>query len=139
MTMRPIMIVEDNPMDLDLTQRAFKKHEILNPVIIARDGVEAVERLDTLKAGMDLPVMVLLDLKLPKKDGFEVLTKIKTNSFLSSIPVIVLTSSTDSGDIKRAYHAGANSYLIKPVDFSMFIDLVKQIYEYWSNLNILPG
>jgi CheY-like chemotaxis protein len=136
---RPIVLVEDNPMDLDLTQRAFMKRNILNPVIVARDGEEALLKIQGLCSSTEKPLMVLLDLKLPKKDGFDVLTLIKKDPQLKSTPVIVLTSSSDSGDIKKAYDLGANSYIIKPVDYSIFVTVASQIYEYWSMINILPG
>ncbi len=136
---RPIVLVEDNPMDLDLTQRAFMKRNILNPVIVARDGEEALLKIQGLCSSTEKPLMVLLDLKLPKKDGFDVLAVIKKDPQLHSTPVIVLTSSSDSGDIKKAYDLGANSYIIKPVDYSIFVNVASQIYEYWSMINILPG
>lgn len=136
---RPIFIVEDNPMDLDLTQRAFAKHNIVNPILIARDGEEALMRLQELLSNANLPLMVLLDLKLPKKNGFEVLDVLKSDPALQCIPVIVLTSSSDIGDIKKAYKKGANSYILKPVDYSVFVKVANQIYEYWSMINILPG
>lgn len=136
---RPIVLVEDNPMDLDLTQRAFMKRNILNPVIVARDGEEALLKIQGLCNSTEKPLMVLLDLKLPKKDGFDVLAVIKKDPQLHSTPVIVLTSSSDSGDIKKAYDLGANSYIIKPVDYSIFVNVASQIYEYWSMINILPG
>jgi len=136
---KPIVLVEDNPMDLDLTQRAFRKSNILNPIIIARDGEEALLKIRSLDSSMAKPLMVLLDLKLPKKNGFDVLAGIKQDPLLQSTPVIVLTSSSDSGDIKRAYDLGVNSYIIKPVDFSVFVSIASQIYEYWSMINILPG
>jgi len=136
---RPIVLVEDNPMDLDLTQRAFMKRNILNPVIVARDGEEALLKIQGLCNSTEKPLMVLLDLKLPKKDGFDVLAVIKKDPQLHSTPVIVLTSSSDSGDIKKAYDLGANSYIIKPVDYSIFVNVASQIYEYWSMINNLPG
>lgn len=135
---RPILLVEDNPMDVDLTRRAFQKKNILNPILIARDGESALSLMMSWKEDIDQPIMILLDLKLPKVSGLEVLAHIKSQPLLRRIPVIVLTSSSDSGDISQAYDLGVNSYIVKPVDFIQFMDVANQINQYWCTLNIYP-
>lgn len=135
---RPILLVEDNPMDVDLTRRAFQKKNILNPILIARDGESALSLMMSWKEDIDQPIMILLDLKLPKVSGLEVLAHIKSQPMLRRIPVIVLTSSSDSGDISQAYDLGVNSYIVKPVDFIQFMDVANQINQYWCSLNIYP-
>jgi len=135
---RPILLVEDNPMDVDLTRRAFLKRNILNPIIVARDGEVALNLMNSWSDVTDQPVMVLLDLKLPKVTGLEVLAKMKENPKHRRIPVIVLTSSSDSGDIANAYDLGVNSYIVKPVDFNQFMDVATQINQYWCTLNTQP-
>jgi CheY-like chemotaxis protein len=135
---RPILLVEDNPMDVDLTRRAFLKRNILNPIIVARDGEVALNLMNSWESVSDQPVMVLLDLKLPKVTGLEVLAKMKQNPHHRRIPVIILTSSSDSGDIANAYDLGVNSYIVKPVDFNQFMDVATQINQYWCTLNIQP-
>lgn len=135
---RPILLVEDNPMDVDLTRRAFQKKNILNPILIARDGEAALSLMMSWKENDDQPIMILLDLKLPKINGLEVLARLKNHPELRRIPVIVLTSSSDSGDITRAYDLGVNSYIVKPVDFVQFMNVADQINQYWCTLNIFP-
>jgi CheY-like chemotaxis protein len=135
---KPILLIEDNPMDVDLTRRAFQKQHIINPIIVARDGEKALMLMEEWKDISDQPVMILLDLKLPKVNGLEVLANIKQTPVLKRIPVIVLTSSSDLGDLNKAYDLGVNSYIIKPIDFDEFIDVVGEINKYWCSLNILP-
>lgn len=135
----PILIVEDNPMDLDLTLRAFSRASLSNPIQVARDGQEALDHLAQWEQGAPLPVVILLDLKLPKVDGLEVLRQIKTHPHFSMIPVIVLTTSAGEADIFSAYGAGANSYILKPVDFDRFLDMAAQIQRYWIVLNQQAG
>jgi CheY-like chemotaxis protein len=135
---RPILLVEDNPMDVDLTQRAFKKVNILNPIKVARDGEIALKMMMEWEDHLDQPIMILLDLKLPKVNGLEVLSNIKNHPNLRRIPVIVLTSSSDTSDITRAYDLGVNSYIIKPVDLCDFLDIATQINQYWCSINVLP-
>lgn len=137
-TLRPILLVEDNPLDLDLTVRAFKKQNIANPIEIARDGAEALDWINKWEKGEQIPAVILLDLKLPKVDGLDVLANIKNHSRFRTIPVVVLTSSNEDIDIKRAYEFGANSYIVKPVDFEKFLEVAQQINLYWSVLNEPP-
>jgi hypothetical protein len=132
---KPILLVEDNPVDLDLTLRAFKSRNLINPVEVARDGEEALLYIDKWEKGDSRPVVILLDLKLPKVNGLEVLEVIKKHPVFKTIPVVILTTSSESSDVKEAYRLGVNSYIVKPVDFDKFIDVAKQIELYWSVLN----
>lgn len=139
-TDRPILLVEDNPDDEALTLRAFSKNRIANQVIIARDGVEALDYLfgSGSHAGRDLsiiPAVVLLDLKLPRIDGLEVLRRIRADERTRLLPVVILTTSKEQQDILEAYSLGANSYIRKPVDFEKFIYAVGQMGLYWLALN----
>ena len=137
--LRPILLVEDNPMDVDLTRRAFARRGIPNPIEIARDGEEALDFFTRWESGSDLPILILLDLKLPKIDGLEVLHRIKAHPYYRKIPVVVLSTSTEDRDIQIAYREGANSYIVKPVDFDTFIQVVDHIQTYWCQLNIPPS
>jgi CheY-like chemotaxis protein len=132
---RPILLVEDNPMDVDLTIRAFKHNNLVNPVRVFRDGEEATEYIAGLTSDNPLPLLVLLDLKLPKVHGLEVLKVIRQRSDFAAVPVVVLTSSAEDNDIQTAYRLGANSYIIKPIDFEKFIEVAKSIQLYWVLLN----
>jgi len=132
---RPILLVEDNPMDVDLTLRAFARRLIVNPVDVARDGEEALQRLQDWDAGADVPVVILLDLKLPRINGLEVLRQLKAHPVYQKIPVVVLTTSREHLDVEAAYELGANSYIVKPVDFEKFMDVATQIQLYWCVLN----
>ena len=132
---KPILLVEDNPVDLDLTLRAFSSRKLTNPIEIARDGEEALAYIEKWEKGDEIPVVILLDLKLPKVNGLEVLEVIKKHPIFKTIPVVVLTTSSESADVKAAYELGTNSYIVKPVDFDKFIDVTKQIELYWSVLN----
>ena len=134
-SIHPIFLIEDNPVDIDLTIRAFKHRKLTNPIEIARDGEEAISWINKWSSGEPLPVVILLDLKLPKLSGLEVLKEIKSHKSFKTIPVVVLTSSSDDLDIKTAYNLGANSYIVKPVDFDKFIEVAAQIELYWSVLN----
>lgn len=135
---RPILLVEDNPMDVDLTRRAFNRRNLVNPLLVARDGEEALAFIGRWEAGESLPAVVLLDLKLPKVDGLEVLRQIKEHPAFRSIPVVVLTTSDEDRDIEQAYRLGANSYIVKPVDFAKFVEVAAQIEMYWTVLNQPP-
>jgi CheY-like chemotaxis protein len=137
---RPILLVEDNPDDEALTLRAFHKNRIANEVIVARDGVEALDYLfgTGSHAGRDLrvaPAVVLLDLKLPRVDGLEVLRRVRADARTNLLPVVILTTSREQQDIYEAYQLGANSYIRKPVDFEKFIYAVGQLGLYWLVLN----
>ncbi|HAG17029.1 MAG TPA: two-component system response regulator [Bacteroidales bacterium] len=131
----PILLVEDNPLDIDLTLRAFKKRNLINPIHIARDGEEAIAFIEKWDAGEKIPIVILLDLKMPKLDGLEVLKIFKTHPVYQTIPIVVLTTSSDNKDVERAYKLGANSYIIKPVNFDKFIEVASQIELYWNVLN----
>lgn len=135
---RPILLVEDNPMDVDLTRRAFAKRKLVNPFQVARDGAEALAYLARWEAGAPVPVVILLDLKLPKVDGLEVLRQIRAHPTVGCVPLVVLTTSGDDSDIQAAYKLGANSYIVKPVDFDKFIEVVAHTELYWSVLNQPP-
>ena len=132
---RPILLVEDNPMDVDLTKRAFAKRKLVNPLLVARDGEEALEHLAQWEQGAPQPVVILLDLKLPKVSGLEVLRHIKTHPRFRTIPVVVLTTSGEDADVRAAYELGVNSYIIKPVNFENFLEVATQLEIYWSVLN----
>lgn len=130
-----ILMVEDNLDDVALTLRALQQNKILNKVEIARDGVAALEYLATAAI---LPTFVLLDLKLPKVDGLEVLKRIRAETRLRLLPVVVLTSSKEEQDVIQSYGLGANSYIRKPVDFEQFSEAVRQLGLYWLLLNEPP-
>jgi CheY-like chemotaxis protein len=132
----PILLVEDNPMDVDLTRRAFIRHNLANLLMVARDGQEALDLIEAWRVGNIVPSVILLDLKLPKVSGLEVLRVIRTHPVFGTVPVVVLTSSAEDGDINEAYSLGANSYIVKPVDFDKFIEVARQIELYWSVLNM---
>lgn len=139
MSMLPILLVEDNPMDVDLTRRAFSRHNLANPLEVARDGQEAVDFISGWQDGDPLPAVILLDLKLPKLNGLEVLRVIRAHREFGVVPVVILTSSAEDQDIFEAYSLGANSYIVKPVDFDKFVDVARQIELYWTVLNIRSG
>jgi len=141
MTTKTILLVEDNPDDVALTLRAFKKNNIANEVAVARDGVEALERLlpaDGRPAGGSDVSLVLLDLKLPRLDGLEVLRRLRNDERTRLMPVVILTSSREEQDVVSGYALGANSYIRKPVDFDQFIEAVRQLGLYWLVLNEAP-
>jgi two-component system response regulator len=135
-------LVEDNPDDEALALRAFAKLNISNKVIVARDGVEALDYLFATGAHADtspqLPALVLLDLKLPRIDGLEVLQQIRQNEKTQILPVVILTSSREEQDIVQGYNLGANSYVRKPVDYNEFVQAVSQLGVFWLLLNELP-
>ena len=135
---RPILLIDDNPMDVDLTRRAFTRRKVINTIEVARDGEEAIAYIHRLEEGEAWPVVILLDINLPKVNGLEVLRELKTHPMLQKIPVIVLTSSGEDRDIQKAYELGANSYIVKPVDFEKFVDVAAQIDLYWNVINIPP-
>ncbi len=137
---KSILLVEDNPENEFLTRRAIKRVNLENDVVVARDGEEALNILfgSAEKPPIDAPAVILLDLNLPKVDGFEVLRQIRANDRTRFLPVIILTSSDQENDLTNAYENGANSYLRKPVDFEEFTVAVKNIGLYWLHLNELP-
>ncbi|MEA1900986.1 MAG: response regulator [Thermodesulfobacteriota bacterium] len=143
--MRPedikILLIEDNPDDVELTLRAFKKHNLANHITVARDGEEALDIIFQRRkevAGRLKPDLILLDLKLPKVDGMDVLKQIKKNSETKVIPVIILTSSKEENDLAESYRLGANSYIRKPVNFENFTGVVMQLGLYWLLINEPP-
>lgn len=138
-----ILLVEDNPDDEALTLRALKKNNISNKLLVARDGAEALEFLFCTGAyadrdPRDKPQVILLDLKLPKVDGLEVLRRIRANESTQLLPVVILTSSKEEQDLIRSYNLGANSYVRKPVDFNQFTESIRQLGLYWLVLNEAP-
>ncbi|HRF05151.1 response regulator [Accumulibacter sp.] len=135
---RPILLVEDNPADVDLTLRALAKRRLANPVHVARDGEEALAWIPRWEAGETPPLLILLDLKLPRIDGLEVLAGFKAHAVTRKLPVVVLTTSEEDTDIEAAYRLGANSYILKPVDFVRFMDVAAQVEMYWCLLNTPP-
>ncbi len=135
---RSILLIEDNPLDIDLTKRAFKKRHFINPITVARDGEEALAFIEKWEKEEPLPLIILLDLKLPKVHGLEVLRHLKRHDDFRVIPVIVLTSSSDDSDINTAYELGASSYIVKPVDFDKFLKVVTNIEIYWLATATLP-
>lgn len=137
---RPILVVEDNPMDLDFMLQAFEEHGVVNPVHVCRDGEEALSFIaaHTTTDDASLPLLVLLDLRLPKVDGIDVLRQARQHPIWKKIPFIVVTTSRENADISRAYELGVNSYIVKPVDFTAFADVVRQIKFYWLLTNEPP-
>ncbi|MBX3300699.1 MAG: response regulator [Nitrospira sp.] len=144
MTNTDILLVEDNPNDVELTLRALKKHHIANRIVVVQDGAEALEYLFATgryadRSTSSLPKVVLLDLKLPLVSGIEVLRQCKTDERTCRLPIVVLTSSREEPDIHTCYSLGANSYIVKPVDFQQFTEAVHQAGLYWLLLNEPPA
>jgi CheY-like chemotaxis protein len=133
-----LLLVEDNPMDVDLTKRAFAMNKLPVTIDVASDGEEAVGYIKKWDEGLPLPKVILLDLKLPKIGGLQVLKTIKLHSIYQHIPIVVLTSSSEERDVYTAYEYGANSYIVKEIDFDKFLDIAVQIEFYWCRLNIMP-
>lgn len=134
----PILLVEDNPVDVDLTLRAFARQNLLNPIEVARDGQEALDWIPRWESGEPLPLVILLDINLPRVDGLEVLRQLRENPVSKQVPVVVLTSSDEEKDIERAYRYHVNSYIVKPVNFNKFMEVAAQIELYWGFLNQAP-
>lgn len=136
---RPILLVDDNPMDVELTQLAFRKSRLNNPIEVARDGEEALAWIPRWAAGEPAPVVILLDINMPRVNGFEVLQALRAHPVSRRLPVVVLTTSSTSHDIDAAYRHGANSYIVKPVDFDKFRVVAAQIELFWTALNVPPS
>lgn len=140
--LRPILLVEDSPRDLELTLAALEKCQLANEIVIARDGAEAMDYL--LRIGLHDnrthgdPTVVLLDLKLPKMDGLEVLEKVKKNDQLRHIPIVMLTSSREEQDLVQSYELGVNAFVVKPVEFSEFFKAIQDLGVFWALLNEPP-
>ena len=134
----PILLVEDNPMDVDLTRRAFTRCKLANPLLVARDGEESLAWIFRWESGEPVPVVILLDLKLPRVDGLDAFRQLKAHPIYRAIPVVVLTSSDEDRDIREAYDLGADSYIVKPMDFDKFVEVAAHIEMYWCLLNAIP-
>jgi two-component system response regulator len=139
MSAKVILLVEDNPDDEELALLAFKKSNVANEIVVARDGAAALDYLFGASAhaaeAPELPQVMLLDLKLPKVDGLEVLQRVRADPRTRMLPVVILTSSREDRDLVESYHLGANSYVRKPVDFTQFVEAVKHLQLYWMVLN----
>ena len=136
---RHILLVDDNPMDVELTQLAFRKSKLTNPIEVARDGEEALAWIPRWEAGEPTPVVILLDINMPRVNGLEVLQALRAHPVSRLLPVVVLTTSSTSHDIDAAYRHGANSYIVKPVDFDKFRTVAGQIELFWTVLNVPPS
>lgn len=135
----PILLVEDNPADVELALRAFRRRKLANPITVVRDGEEALDYMHRRGAFADaapVPGVVLLDLRIPKVDGLEVLRELKQHPVYRHVPVVVLTTSGEHRDVKRSYEMGAASYIVKPVEFDKFQDVVERINLYWIVTNV---
>jgi CheY-like chemotaxis protein len=140
--LRPILLVEDNPKDLELTLAALAKCQLANDIVIARDGAEAIDYLYAQGAhegrNTGNPAVVLLDLKLPKVDGIEVLERIKSDPSRRQIPIVMLTSSREERDLVRSYASGVNAFVVKPVDFNAFFEAIQDLGMFWAVINEPP-
>ncbi|PYD91265.1 two-component system response regulator [Pseudomonas syringae pv. pisi] len=140
--LKPILLVEDNPHDLELTLIALSKSQLANEVVVVRDGAEALDYLhrrgEFAERQQGSPAVILLDLKLPKVDGLEVLKEIRNSDGLKSIPVVMLTSSKEEQDVVRSYQLGVNAYVVKPVDFNEFVRAIGDLGIFWAVLNEPP-
>lgn len=141
--LKKILLVEDNPNDVELTLAALAEHNLANRVVVLNDGVQAIEYLNYegpyKNRERETPAVILLDIKMPRMDGIEVLQAIKNNTELKTIPVVMLTSSREEPDLKKCYELGVNAYVVKPVNFKDFFAAVKQLGIFWAVLNELPG
>jgi CheY-like chemotaxis protein len=137
---RPILLVEDNPMDVDITLHTLEQQNVLNPIVVCRDGEEAMQYMESHNSVEDseIPIIVLLDLRLPKTDGIDVLRHAKQHPVWKKVPFIVLTTSRETADIQSAYDLGVNSYIVKPVGFAAFDEFVKSFRMYWLLTNEPP-
>jgi CheY-like chemotaxis protein len=139
---RTILLAEDNPKDVELTMEALAEHNLANNVVAVKDGVEAMEFLKCegryANRRPENPAVVLLDIKMPRMDGIEVLEAVRRDERLKTIPIVMLTSSREEPDLKKCYALGANAYVVKPVDFQEFMEAVRQVGVFWAMLNELP-
>lgn len=140
--LRPIVLVEDNPKDIELTLAALAKCQLANDIVVLRDGAEALDYLHLRGAHSNRapgdPAVVLLDLKLPKLDGLEVLAQVKKDPSLRQVPVVMLTSSREESDLVRSYELGVNAFVVKPVDFNSFFEAIQDLGMFWGVLNEPP-
>ncbi len=141
--LRKILLAEDNQNDVELTLTALEEQNLANRVVVVNDGVEALEYLlyegEYINRAKEKPAVILLDIKMPRMDGIEVLQQIKSNSELKTIPVVMLTSSREEPDLKKCYELGVNAYVVKPVNFKDFFSAIKQIGVFWALINELPN
>jgi CheY-like chemotaxis protein len=140
--LRTILLAEDNPKDVELTLEALSEHNLANYVVVVKDGVEAMEYLryegNFKQRKHENPAVLLLDIKMPRMDGIEVLKAVRSDNKLKTIPVVILTSSREESDLIKSYELGVNAYVVKPVNFKDFIEAIKQIGIFWALLNELP-
>jgi CheY-like chemotaxis protein len=140
---RTILLAEDNPKDVELTIEALSEHNLANHVVVVKDGVEAMEYLryegNYKQRKHENPAVILLDIKMPRMDGIEVLKAIRSDEQLKTIPVVILTTSREESDLIKSYELGVNAYVVKPVNFKDFIEAIKQIGIFWALLNELPS
>jgi CheY-like chemotaxis protein len=140
--LRPILLVEDSPRDIELVLAALKKHNLANEVAVARDGVQALDflyrRADYQSRTPVQPIVIFLDLKMPRKDGLEVLREVKADPALRTIPIVMLTSSREEADLVRSYQLGVNAYVVKPVGFQEFVEAIRQTGMFWAVVNEAP-
>ena len=140
--LRTILLAEDNPKDVELTLEALSEHNLANHVVVVKDGVEAMEYLryegNYKQRKHENPAVLLLDIKMPRMDGIEVLKAVRSDNKLKTIPVVILTSSREESDLIKSYELGVNAYVVKPVNFKDFIEAIKQIGIFWALLNELP-
>jgi CheY-like chemotaxis protein len=142
MKLKRILLAEDNPKDIELTLEALEEHNLANDVVVVRDGADALDYLYRRGAYSNRPegnpAVVLLDLKMPKVDGLEVLRQIKTDEELKVVPIVMLTSSREEQDLVKSYQLGANAYVVKPIDFQQVVEAIKQLGLFWAVLNEPP-
>jgi CheY-like chemotaxis protein len=142
MRIKKILLVEDNQNDVDLTIMALSEYNLANNIVVANDGVEAIEYLRSQGRFKDReagnPVVILLDLKMPRMDGIEVLKEIKSDPLLKIIPVVMVTSSREEQDLVKSYNLGVNAYVVKPVEFNQFLAAMKQLGAFWAVINEIP-